>query len=526
MPADHLKGTSYQTVVSCYFRNGGYHNPPAHADGNQISTYDAGSRATLDMYMVGCRIDVPQIPYECANSAAIFLAPERLGPYGLANYQLSHNWFNGSAGTVRIGSKQDQGNGPFTFLTYAYNRVGYGYQYFAVQISDDLKTTGGIATYHNTMCDSLEVGSVVYYDANGNRVESLSDMTQNGTILVNFANYTKVARDYEFSVVLEDASGNPVMSFDKNGTVRRYIPYSEYAVDSNLTKVEIDGEMHTVLIENPNNPENVGETITLSGLPSDMTGYRLKISVTETTDGGDLLLRTSALTDGGIKENEGIYKKSYLVAFVDANGDVLRYVEVFEGETVSAEAVPTAPTVEGDTFVGWSLDLSAPIYANTAVYATYENGGITPPTTYTVTFLDKDGAVLKTEIVEEGKSATAPIAPSVEGFTFTGWSVDFSAITANLTVKAEYQKDEIILPEPPATDDSAIEAFEAAVQTLETVKNSSLAVSYDALSEAALAFAEIGDQETAKESQAYLAFVSHVQAYNQAVRTIANDMRP
>ena len=73
-------------------------------------------------------------------------------------------------------------------------------------------------------------------------------------------------------------------------------------------------------------------------------------------------------------------------------------------------------------------------------------------------------------------------------------------------------------------DGAAIDAFEAAVQAIETVQNDSLSVRYNALSEAALAFSAIRNGEAVKESQAYLTFVSQVQAYNEAVRTIANDI--
>ncbi|MCL2785725.1 MAG: InlB B-repeat-containing protein [Methanomassiliicoccaceae archaeon] len=60
------------------------------------------------------------------------------------------------------------------------------------------------------------------------------------------------------------------------------------------------------------------------------------------------------------------------------------------------------------------------------------------PATYTVTFEDHDGTILRTETVEEGGSATAPSDPVRDGHTFIGWNVDFSIITGDLTVTAQY----------------------------------------------------------------------------------------
>ena len=46
--------------------------------------------------------------------------------------------------------------------------------------------------------------------------------------------------------------------------------------------------------------------------------------------------------------------------------------------------------------------------------------------------------MLETQIVAYGNGATTPTDPSREGYTFTGWSEDFSNITEALTVKAQY----------------------------------------------------------------------------------------
>lgn len=57
---------------------------------------------------------------------------------------------------------------------------------------------------------------------------------------------------------------------------------------------------------------------------------------------------------------------------------------------------------------------------------------------YTVTFVDADGNEIAVVEVEEQAGATAPEAPVKEGYDFTGWDKDFSKVTENMTVTAQY----------------------------------------------------------------------------------------
>jgi uncharacterized repeat protein (TIGR02543 family) len=58
--------------------------------------------------------------------------------------------------------------------------------------------------------------------------------------------------------------------------------------------------------------------------------------------------------------------------------------------------------------------------------------------TVTVQFTDWNDTPLKTQLVTKGDDATAPADPSRTGYTFTGWDTDFTNVTQNLTVKAQY----------------------------------------------------------------------------------------
>lgn len=57
----------------------------------------------------------------------------------------------------------------------------------------------------------------------------------------------------------------------------------------------------------------------------------------------------------------------------------------------------------------------------------------------TVTFVDYDDTLLKTQTVDYGSSATAPVSPERKGYTFQGWSDSFYNVTADKTVKATYK---------------------------------------------------------------------------------------
>ena len=95
--------------------------------------------------------------------------------------------------------------------------------------------------------------------------------------------------------------------------------------------------------------------------------------------------------------------------------------------------------------------------------------------THTVTFVDSLGNVIDTQEVEDRKSATAPVAPEVEGYDFDCWDTDFSFVRGDMTVTAKYKLEEfsvtfmvedevyavqyytienptVAIPEPPARD--------------------------------------------------------------------------
>ena len=123
----------------------------------------------------------------------------------------------------------------------------------------------------------------------------------------------------------------------------------------------------------------------------------------------------------------------HTVIFRDKDGNEISRISVNDGESVTP---PTAPGYEGFRFTGWSADTSS-VTSDMDVTAQYEVVIV-----HGVTFVERDGVtpIGDTQRVNDGAAATAPEAPEIDGYVFIGWSVDFSEVHENLTVVAQYAK--------------------------------------------------------------------------------------
>ena len=120
----------------------------------------------------------------------------------------------------------------------------------------------------------------------------------------------------------------------------------------------------------------------------------------------------------------------YTVKFFDKDDN-----QIGETQTVNwneAAVAPETPVWDGHTFTGWSAEFDH-VKSDLDIKPIYDVQA------YSVTFLGFNDVELKKENVEYGKSATAPSAPEVTGYTFKNWDKDFSNITGDLTVKAVYE---------------------------------------------------------------------------------------
>ena len=145
----------------------------------------------------------------------------------------------------------------------------------------------------------------------------------------------------------------------------------------------------------------------------------------------DLVLYARWNVDSG-----SIVEKKYTIAFDSDGGTDVDNIEVVEGYAATA---PKAPTKEGYTFGGWYIDITdefafdfaTPIIRDYRLVAKWlEN--------HTVKFYDYSGNLIKTQIVGNGLSATAPVTPIKEGYVFRNWNNSFDKVYTDLIVRPIY----------------------------------------------------------------------------------------
>ena len=137
---------------------------------------------------------------------------------------------------------------------------------------------------------------------------------------------------------------------------------------------------------------------------------------------------------------------------------------------------------ETGEFVGWKVGNK--IVSDEASFVTYATADITyepvfaekADTSFTVVFVDPYGNVIDTQTVTSGANIEIPTAPTLIGYTFTGWSMtepDIHALTDGATIYAQYTKDNVAK--------YTVTAPEGATLTVDGVETASPAtVAYDA----------------------------------------------
>ena len=160
-------------------------------------------------------------------------------------------------------------------------------------------------------------------------------------------------------------------------------------------------------------------------------------------DNGGLVLKHATKTYGDVNKDEYMEfeRQDPLLFKVDVAVDEETHGSVTGGGWYEdgTQATLTAIAKEGFRFDRWSDDVTDnprlltvdDDLTLTAIFAALDK--------YTVTFVGMNGAVIGYDYVYEGQAATAPEVPEVEGYTFVGWDQDFSNVTSDMTVTAQYE---------------------------------------------------------------------------------------
>ncbi len=347
---------------------------------------------------------------------------------------------------------------------------------FTNQIIEIAKgSTGNVALFAKW---AINTYSVTFVDWDGTELLA-AQQVNHGAAATAPANdptrtgYTFTGWDIDFSNVTSNLT--VTAQYEKNGVNNYTVTFADWNGSVIKTQTVAEGDAATA----PADPTRIGYTFTgwdtdFSNVTSDLTvtaQYDLiNYTITYNLDGGTndvsnpvsytietaTIKLADATKDGntfggwfndaafatqvteiakGSTGNINLFAKwltdAHIVIFVDWDGTELKQENVDHGTAASA---PANPTRAGYTFVGWDVDFSN-ITTDLTVTAQYEQNGVN---NYTVTFIDWDETVLSTQIIAEGNDATAPVDPSRTGYDFTSWDVDFSNITSDLTVTAQY----------------------------------------------------------------------------------------
>ena len=161
--------------------------------------------------------------------------------------------------------------------------------------------------------------------------------------------------------------------------------------------------------------------------------------------------------------------EGYVVTFQDGEGNKLGEQLVGLDSTANESK---APTKEGYTIVQWQLDgakydFETPVTKDITLVAVLEEVG-----KYKVTFDANGGTPTpNAQTVKEGKAATAPTAPTKDGYTFVEWQLDGAKydfntkVTQDIKLVAVWKKNEGSTPsnpEDPNDPKTAVESVQLA----------------------------------------------------------------
>ena len=343
----------------------------------------------------------------------------------------------------------------------------------------DIFRNHGHLTINSGTFGSITNNNYVVFMENGSSVTEINGGTINGYIYSNgsYSGQTLTVNGGTFNMNLYLASRNTVNTIN-GGT---FTPInSESAIEIDAGNLTINGG---TFINNVDTSTNANATTNTSGsgfhkgvivaskpTTSSATSYGSEINII-IKDGsfsntlGEILVlvnHSKVSVENVTKVSATIYEEvipSEKIGIYDSvdldpsdatqvqNIYLVQYVVVLDGKEIVVakeyvEQGASAPNLQLPTYIGYNSsdwkDLPTNITSNTLVKAYYD------VQTFTVTFLDHNGKMTKEEIVEYGKSATAPSNMERDRYDFLGWDKPFDRITSNIEVSPIYKLKPIV----------------------------------------------------------------------------------
>lgn len=207
---------------------------------------------------------------------------------------------------------------------------------------------------------------------------------------------------------------------------------------------------------------NIGISKYILTVPADVTTANSKDYSSYFTSDSDMyvIMNTGALDNQVVKlelvSNTASYKVEHYKQSLLDSGYTLYESETKIG-TIAATAIALSKTYEGfsENLSHESRIASASINGDgsTVLKLYYDRD------TFTVTFKDHDGSILKTETVKYEADASAPKNPVRENYIFDKWDIDFKGVTEDITVTATYIKPSATVEILPKTGTSGMTAI-------------------------------------------------------------------
>ena len=325
-------------------------------------------------------------------------------------------------------------------------------------ITEDTEIT---ATYN------INFYTVTFLDYDGTELSTIEVQYQSVAITpipTEREGYTFKEWDKDVSCITEDMTVTAV--YEKNKYLVNFLDYDGSIINTQHVSYQEDAVL-------PENPTREGYTfVEWSGIWKNITStsivtavYEINTYTVEFFDYDGTLLSRQTITHGNFAqalenpEREGYeftgWDKDFSCIREDTTITAKYRIKVFEvifkvlGEIFSTQEVeygnsatdPGTPTMEEEDwgrwiFIGWDNAWDY-ITGNLTINAVLEEDY----NTYTVTFVDYDGTVLKEQTVVHGNGATPPENPYREGYHFLNWDREYGGVTEDITVTAVYEID-------------------------------------------------------------------------------------